>query len=158
MPRPPHPPRLYNSNYTWWRVQIMKLLVISYSYIENNILNDNIIQHLNSNRYFSKANVRFDLVSGMPALQFRGESSWVPVSLLVQSYSWIIVALCSRLSGRMCEYLCGFCSRYGLEMGLLCCIRGTWHEAGNHFSVWVMVIRVTCSLFECIILAHAWIV
>jgi hypothetical protein len=25
MSRPPHPPRLYNSNYTWWRVQIWKL-------------------------------------------------------------------------------------------------------------------------------------
>jgi hypothetical protein len=28
MSRPPHPPRLYNSNYTWRRVQIMKLLVM----------------------------------------------------------------------------------------------------------------------------------
>jgi hypothetical protein len=28
MSRPPHPPRLYNSNYTWQRVQIMKLLVM----------------------------------------------------------------------------------------------------------------------------------
>jgi hypothetical protein len=30
MPRPPHP-RLHNSNYTWWRVQIMKLLVMQFS-------------------------------------------------------------------------------------------------------------------------------
>jgi hypothetical protein len=28
MSRPPHPPRLYNSNYTWQRVQIMKLLIM----------------------------------------------------------------------------------------------------------------------------------
>jgi hypothetical protein len=31
MPRPPHPPRLYNSNYTWRRVQVMKLLVMQFS-------------------------------------------------------------------------------------------------------------------------------
>jgi hypothetical protein len=31
MSRPPHPPRLYNSNYTWRRVQIMKLLVMQFS-------------------------------------------------------------------------------------------------------------------------------
>jgi hypothetical protein len=30
MPRPPHPPRLYNSNYTWRKVQIMKLLVMQF--------------------------------------------------------------------------------------------------------------------------------
>jgi hypothetical protein len=28
MPRPPHPPRLYNSNYTWRRIPIMQLLVV----------------------------------------------------------------------------------------------------------------------------------
>jgi hypothetical protein len=34
--RPPHPPRLYNSNYTWRRVQIMKLLVVPHrSSIDN---------------------------------------------------------------------------------------------------------------------------
>jgi hypothetical protein len=33
MSRPPHPPRLYNSNYTWRRVQIMKLLVKPSSYV-----------------------------------------------------------------------------------------------------------------------------
>jgi hypothetical protein len=32
MSRPPHPPRLYNSNYTWGRVQIMKLLVMQLFY------------------------------------------------------------------------------------------------------------------------------
>jgi hypothetical protein len=31
MSRPPHPLRLYNSNYTWLRVQIMKLLVMQLS-------------------------------------------------------------------------------------------------------------------------------
>jgi hypothetical protein len=31
MSRPPHPPRLYNSNYTWRRVQIMKLFVMQLS-------------------------------------------------------------------------------------------------------------------------------
>jgi hypothetical protein len=31
MSRPPHPPRRYNSNYTWWSVQIMKLLVMQLS-------------------------------------------------------------------------------------------------------------------------------
>jgi hypothetical protein len=31
MPRPSHPPRLDNSNYTWWRVQITKLLIIPFS-------------------------------------------------------------------------------------------------------------------------------
>jgi hypothetical protein len=31
MSRPPHPPRLYNSNYTWQRAQIMKLLVMQLS-------------------------------------------------------------------------------------------------------------------------------
>jgi hypothetical protein len=31
MSRPPHPPRLYNSNYTWRRLQIMKLLVMQLS-------------------------------------------------------------------------------------------------------------------------------
>jgi hypothetical protein len=30
MSRPPHPPRLYNSNYTWRRLQIMKLLVMQF--------------------------------------------------------------------------------------------------------------------------------
>jgi hypothetical protein len=33
MSRPPHPPRLYNSNYTWRRVQIMKLHIYIYIYI-----------------------------------------------------------------------------------------------------------------------------
>jgi hypothetical protein len=28
MPRPPHPPRLDNSNYTWGRVQIMQFLIM----------------------------------------------------------------------------------------------------------------------------------
>jgi hypothetical protein len=31
MSRQPHPPRLYNSNYTWRRVQIMRLLVMQLS-------------------------------------------------------------------------------------------------------------------------------
>jgi hypothetical protein len=31
MSRPPHPPRLYNSNYTWRRVQIMKILIMQLS-------------------------------------------------------------------------------------------------------------------------------
>jgi hypothetical protein len=31
MSRPPHSPRLYNSNYTWRRVQIMKLLIMQLS-------------------------------------------------------------------------------------------------------------------------------
>jgi hypothetical protein len=31
MSRPPHPPQLYNSNYTWRSVQIMKLLVMQLS-------------------------------------------------------------------------------------------------------------------------------
>jgi hypothetical protein len=31
MSRPPYPPRLYNSNYTWRRVEIMKLLVMQLS-------------------------------------------------------------------------------------------------------------------------------
>jgi hypothetical protein len=31
MPRPPHPPRLDYYNYTWRRVQIMKLLVMQFS-------------------------------------------------------------------------------------------------------------------------------
>jgi hypothetical protein len=31
MSRPPHPPRLYNSNYTWRRVQIMQLPVMQLS-------------------------------------------------------------------------------------------------------------------------------
>jgi hypothetical protein len=29
--RPHHPPRIYNSNYTWRRVQIMKLLFMQFS-------------------------------------------------------------------------------------------------------------------------------
>jgi hypothetical protein len=31
MPRPYHTPRLDYSNYTWWRVQITKLLVMPFS-------------------------------------------------------------------------------------------------------------------------------
>jgi hypothetical protein len=31
MLRPPHPPQLNNSNYTWQRVQIMQLLVMQFS-------------------------------------------------------------------------------------------------------------------------------
>jgi hypothetical protein len=30
MPRPSHPPRLYSSNYTWRKVQIMKLLIMQF--------------------------------------------------------------------------------------------------------------------------------
>jgi hypothetical protein len=31
MPRPPHPPRLDNSDYTWRRIQVMKLLIMQFS-------------------------------------------------------------------------------------------------------------------------------
>jgi hypothetical protein len=37
MPRPPHPPRLGYSNYTWRRVQILKLLVMQFSPLPLNI-------------------------------------------------------------------------------------------------------------------------
>jgi hypothetical protein len=31
MPSPPDPPRLDNSNFTWWRVQVMQLIIIKFS-------------------------------------------------------------------------------------------------------------------------------
>jgi hypothetical protein len=42
-PRPPHPHRLYNSNYTWRRIQIMKIINISQTqiacYTQNHTIN-----------------------------------------------------------------------------------------------------------------------
>jgi hypothetical protein len=47
---PPHPPQLYNSNYTWWRLQIMKLLVIqlSPSFFGPNILLNTLFSNTHS--------------------------------------------------------------------------------------------------------------
>jgi hypothetical protein len=56
MSRPPHPPWLYNSNYTWRRVQIMKLLVIVYIITFNNmkVLKSALKDFLITNFFYSR--------------------------------------------------------------------------------------------------------
>jgi hypothetical protein len=49
MSRLPHPPRLYNSNYTWRRVQIMKLLVMQFSPLSHQFAPNILLNTLFSN-------------------------------------------------------------------------------------------------------------